>query len=61
MSDPIYCPISRKFCSCNPRCNDEDYGSDYDAVIESEYCLCDTDADEEEQASGRCKACGKPL
>ena len=24
------------------------------------YCLCQTEFDEEEQASNRCKSCGKP-
>jgi hypothetical protein len=59
MSDPQFCPISRKHCSCDPRCDDEDYGSDYDKF--SAYCVCDLEPDEEEQASGRCKSCGKPL
>jgi len=58
MSEHQYCEISGKVCRCDKRCDDTDYGDHYDEL--TTHCVCDCDPDEEEQASGRCKACGKP-
>jgi len=55
---PQYCAVSRKYCLCEKRCDDTDYGDRYDEL--TTHCVCDCEPDEEEQAAGRCKACGKP-
>ena len=39
--------------------NAENFGDDF--VDSTDYCACDLSADEKEQASARCKACGKPI
>jgi len=57
--EPQWCDIRRHYCRCDKRCDDVDYGDRYDET--STFCVCDCEPDEEEQASGRCKACGKPL
>jgi len=50
---PQWCEIRDRFCTCEPRCVDEE---------EAAFCHCaKDDLTPSERAAKRCQGCGKPL